>query len=114
MQTVDVSYEIERPIKEKQELDPEIKPFVEFLNTNGFKTFTSCQGGEGHAFQKPTVGILFEGDYFEFKKKLIEFLLPHVRGFTLNLKNCYGTKHNVHWEFLYIEFPDLTHIRIKS
>jgi hypothetical protein len=28
---------------------------VEILNTHGFKTFESCQGGEGHCYAEPTV-----------------------------------------------------------
>ena len=31
-------------------IDPLILPVVEILNTHGFETFDSCQGGEGHPF----------------------------------------------------------------
>lgn len=44
-------------------IDPLILPAVEVLNNHGFKTFESCQGGEGHAFLEPTVR--FEGDEFD-------------------------------------------------
>lgn len=43
-------------------IDKLILPIVEILNIHGFKTFESCQGGEGHAFFEPTVR--FEGDEF--------------------------------------------------
>jgi len=40
-------------------IDPLILPAVKILNHFGFKTFESCEGGEGHAFPEPTVR--FEG-----------------------------------------------------
>lgn len=40
-------------------IDPLILPVVEILNAHGFKTFESCQGGEGHCYGEPTVR--FEG-----------------------------------------------------
>lgn len=45
------------------DIDPLILPAVKILNEHGFKTFESCQGGEGHAFFEPT--IRFEGDEFD-------------------------------------------------
>lgn len=36
-------------------LDPLIAPVVQILNEHGFKTFESCQGGEGHCYPEPTV-----------------------------------------------------------
>ena len=47
----------------KSQIDELILPAVEILNKHGFKTFASCQGGEGHCFFEPTVR--FEGDEFE-------------------------------------------------
>lgn len=44
-------------------LDPLIRPAVELLNKYGFKTYESCQGGEGHVFQTATV--LFTGEEFD-------------------------------------------------
>lgn len=41
-------------------------PAVEVLNNHGFKTFESCQGGEGHAFLEPTVR--FEGTEFDLMR----------------------------------------------
>ena len=41
-------------------IDPLILDTVKTLNSYGFKTFESCQGGEGHCFDKPTVR--FEGN----------------------------------------------------
>lgn len=44
-------------------IDALILPAVEILNEYGFKTFESCQGGNGHAFLEPTVR--FEGNEFD-------------------------------------------------
>jgi hypothetical protein len=44
-------------------VDSLILPAVKILTDHGFKTFESCQGGEGHAFLEPTVR--FEGDEFD-------------------------------------------------
>jgi hypothetical protein len=44
-------------------IDALILPAVKILNEHGFKTFESCQGGNGHAFLEPT--IRFEGSEFD-------------------------------------------------
>lgn len=44
-------------------VDDGIRPAVEILNKHGFKTFESCQGGEGHFVQDPFVS--FEGEEFD-------------------------------------------------
>lgn len=44
-------------------IDERIRPAVEVLNKHGFKTFESCEGGEGHCFYEPTVR--FEGTEFD-------------------------------------------------
>jgi hypothetical protein len=36
-------------------IDKKILPAVEVLNKHGFKTFESCEGGEGHSYAEPTV-----------------------------------------------------------
>jgi len=46
-----------------ENLDRGIRPAVELLIQNGFKTFESCQGGRGHAYYSPTVR--FHGDETE-------------------------------------------------
>lgn len=45
------------------DLDELIRPAVILLNKYGFKTFESCQGGEGHCYGDPTVR--FEGTEFD-------------------------------------------------
>ena len=42
-------------------LDPGIERAVLFLRQHGFRTYASCEGGEGHAYPKPTVR--FNGHY---------------------------------------------------
>lgn len=44
-------------------VDEWIRPAVIILNKHGFKTFESCQGGEGHCYPQPT--IRFEGSEFD-------------------------------------------------
>jgi hypothetical protein len=60
-------------------LDPGIREIVLLLRKAGYKTFTSCEGGRGHAFREPTVGLKFKGDYFAFRDRLVEFLHSQVR-----------------------------------
>lgn len=45
------------------DVDELIRPAVLILNKHGFKTFESCQGGEGHCYPQPT--IRFEGSEFD-------------------------------------------------
>jgi len=70
-----------------QDVDTGIRPIVKLLNEAGYETFTSCQGGEGHSFFRPTVGIFVHGNYFEFREKFVEFLNPHVSRFSLILRS---------------------------
>jgi hypothetical protein len=44
-------------------LDSGIRRYVEVLNEEGVETFESCEGGEGHAYPRPT--IRFHGDRSE-------------------------------------------------
>jgi hypothetical protein len=37
------------------DIDPGIKPFVKILADHGVETCQSCQGGEGHSYDWPTV-----------------------------------------------------------
>jgi len=37
------------------DLDPGIREAVRLLMSAGIETFESCQGGEGHAYSRPTV-----------------------------------------------------------
>jgi len=51
------------PINDWSFIDKGIRPVVELLNKYGFKTFESCEGGEGHCFNEPTVR--FYGSEFD-------------------------------------------------
>ena len=44
-------------------LDKGIKKYVEILRKNGIETYESCEGGDGHAYPKPT--ICFYGEIAE-------------------------------------------------
>lgn len=52
--------------KEIEGLDKGIAPAVKVLNSHGFIIFESCQGGEGHCYQQPTVR--FYGSEFDLIK----------------------------------------------
>lgn len=54
---------LDKAIANIEHLDPGIAPVVEILNNHGFKTFESCQGGDGHCFVNPTVR--FYGSEFD-------------------------------------------------
>ncbi len=56
------------------DLDNGIREMVLLLRKAGYKTFTSCEGGRGHPFREPTVGLKVEGDYFRFRDQLVRFL----------------------------------------
>ena len=45
----------ENIIKDFSQVDEGIKKIVEILNKHGFDTWESCQGGQGHCFELPTV-----------------------------------------------------------
>lgn len=95
--------------KSKESMDAEIEPVVRFLQKKGYVTITSCQGGEGHPFNKPTIGIDFgHEDFFEFRQKLIEILEQNFSAFSIILKEHFGRKlpgkKRIHWEFVYVEF----------
>jgi len=62
-------------------LDAGIQEIVLLLRRAGYKTFTSCEGGRGHPFHEPTVGLRFKGDYFRFRDHLVEFLYEQGRCF---------------------------------
>lgn len=62
------------------ELDPGIANLVNLLRLYGYDTFSSCQGGEGHAFQNPTVLIRPSGDMTEQCDRLAKLLSEHGHG----------------------------------
>lgn len=62
-------------------LDDGIREIVVLLRKARYKTFTSCEGGRGHPFREPTVGLKLDGDYFQFRDRLVQFLHAHGRRF---------------------------------
>lgn len=79
-------------------IDEGILPVVMVLNDAGFDTFSSCQGGEGHAFASPTVriklpasarGMAVEAEIGRMAEVLIEagyggFYIKHIRSYQLS------------------------------
>jgi hypothetical protein len=45
-----------------QKLDPGIRLAVRVLHAHGIETCQSCQGGEGHAYDRPTVDLVARAD----------------------------------------------------
>lgn len=97
----------------KEVIDIEIKPIVDLFNKNGYVTFMSCQGGEGHSFERPIVGINFNknnDDFFKFRQELCVFLDKYFSSYSINLKLHHGKKPMIldkkrcWWQFVYIEF----------
>jgi hypothetical protein len=75
-------------------LDPGIRDAVLLLWKAGFKTFTSCEGGRGHAFQHETIGLELDGGFAEFRRRLVKFLRSHgMRCFTVSLVTDYHQDH---------------------
>ena len=71
-------------------LDPGIRDAVVLLNRAGFPTFTSCEGGRGHAFQHETIGLELEGSFATFQKRLVRFLRSQdMENFTISLVTDY-------------------------
>jgi len=50
-------------------IDPEMRGLVGDLRERGFSTFTSCQGTDGHAFDRPTVRMSFSGAREDYKAR---------------------------------------------
>lgn len=50
------------PDKVYQDLDAGIRFAVRVLHAHGFETCQSCQGGKGHAYDRPTVDMVAGGD----------------------------------------------------
>ena len=50
------------PEKSYQSLDKGIRFAVRVLHAGGFETCQSCQGGRGHAYDRPTVDLIAGGD----------------------------------------------------
>ncbi len=86
------------------DLDHGICDAVVLLNEGGFKTFTSCHGGRGHAFQQETIGLELEGSYSAFQKKLVRFLRSHgMENFTISLVTDYPSGNR----YVYLSGVDL-------
>ena len=84
-------------------LDDGIREAVLLLRKAGYKTFTSCEGGRGHAFPEPTIGLKVQGDYFRFRNQLVKCL--HSQGrwfFEVTLVSSYHQTypHGKHYVYL--------------
>lgn len=84
-------------------LDDGIREIVLLLRKARYKTFTSCEGGKGHPFPEPTVGLKFDGDYFQFRDRLVQFLHSHGRRFfEITLVSSYNRKYPRGKHYVYL------------
>ncbi len=90
------------------DLDAGISDAVVLLNRSGFKTFTSCEGGRGHALQHETIGLELEGSYATFQKRLVRFLRSHgMEHFTISLVTDYHPDHPKEKRCVYLSGLDI-------
>ena len=89
-------------------LDDGIRDSVKMLRKAGYKTFTSCEGGRGHAFRHPTIGLKFVGDYIRFRDRLAQFLKSQgCHAFEISRITCYHPSYRKPKEWVYVEGIDL-------
>jgi hypothetical protein len=89
-------------------LDDGIRETVLLLRKAGYKTFTSCEGGRGHAFREPTIGLKVQGDYFRFRDRLVKFLHSHgCQFFEVCLVCGYHPKHPQGKHYVYLQGFDI-------
>lgn len=86
------------------DLDPGIRDAVLLLWKVGFKTLTSCEGGRGHSFRHETIGLVLDGDYRSFQKRLVKFLRSQgMENFTISFVTDYPKGKS----YVYLEGLDL-------
>ena len=96
-------------------LDDGIRESVLLLRKAGYKTFTSCEGGRGHAFQEPTIGLKVKGDYFAFRDRLVKFLHSHGRWFfEVTLVSSYHRKSPQGKHYIYLQGFDIASLEIQK
>lgn len=91
-------------------LDPGIAEVVNLLRSKGFDTFSSCEGGEGHDFDMPTVRINPRDDrYMDEDEIKISALLSENDYGGYYIKLCHAYQSDVipwrdNQNFIEIEF----------
>jgi hypothetical protein len=96
-------------------LDNGIRETVLLLRKAGYKTFTSCEGGRGHAFREPTIGLKVQGDYFQFRDRLVKFLHSHGRRFfEVMLVSSYHPKHPKGKHYVYLQGHDVASVEKRK
>jgi hypothetical protein len=90
------------------QLDDGIRDAVRTLHKAGFKTFTSCEGGRGHAFRHPTIGVELDGEFIALRDRLAEVLQLHgCQSFEISLMCCYHPSEASPTSIVYVEGIDL-------
>jgi hypothetical protein len=87
-----------------RDFDEGIRPSVLAFWKAGFKTFTCCEGGHGHSFRHPTIGVELVGGYFSFRKRLATFL--HSLGcevFDIIIMTSYDSMRPAGGHYVYVE-----------
>ena len=92
-------------------LDPGIADVVMLLRSNGFDTFSSCEGGEGHDFSMPTIRINPNLDkYMDEEEIALSKILASADYGGYYIKLCHAYQNDVrpwdagHQHFIEIEF----------
>lgn len=81
-------------------LDRYIRRTVIKFRLLGLPTFTSCQGGEGHSFNVPTIGLLLR--HSEVPR--IQTLLDQLG--LKDVKILKKKSNNIHWKLVYASSTD--------
>lgn len=90
------------------DFDEGIRDSVLMFWKAGFKTFTCCEGGHGHPFRYPTIGVTMVGDYFRFRDRLARFLRSKgCEVFEITLMSCYQPDRSKPKDVMYVEGLDL-------
>ncbi|KKM91002.1 hypothetical protein LCGC14_1232940 [marine sediment metagenome] len=68
-------------------MDKKIRPVVELLRRNMVNTFTSCDGGKGHSFERSIIRIYpFDDSNVDLEVAFIAFVLIREGYYDFNIK----------------------------
>jgi len=91
-------------------IDEGIRPAVKHFNQKGYPTIASCEGGEGHGFERPMIRFMPRGDSLEaYMGEIASEIQGKVSGFTVSLKRYYTSevkeaKDVPYYTFIEVEF----------
>lgn len=96
------------------ELEPGIAREVDVLRAAGCRTFSSCEGGEGHPFPEPTVRMWPRPRFFYSEDELLDVaqILGRAGYKDFYVKDCrwYGEGAIYGYRFIEVEFIRLANL----